>query len=199
MSGGKVRVALVATALALAAAACSADTVAPLPDGPAATAAATGTGPASPAPGAGLPATEVELRVVGTPTAADRAVLDGYRRFWASLATAYTTGDLTALRAATAEPATTRFTKVATELRRQQRTLQGPVSLAPLVVDRGGTVTLGECADLRRFRTYDRTGTAVFPVDKGLTTAEVRLRNVGGSWRVTGFETRPSGCRQQGG
>ena len=202
MSGGIVRVALIATSLAVVVSGCSrtdgsASPLSGSSGGPAAAppTASAGTTP----PGSGLPPTEVTMRPVGSPSTADRAVLEGYRRFWQSLATAYTTGDVTGLRAATTDPATSEYVKVAADLRRQGRTLQGPVSLSPLIVGRGGTVTLAECADLRKFRTYDRAGKALFPEDEGLTTAEVRLRNVGGTWRVTSFEQRPSGCRQQGG
>jgi hypothetical protein len=199
VSGGIVRVALVAAALAVAVPACSrgGETATPLGGGgqeSGAPAAST-----TPPAGSGLPATEVAMRPAGSPSAADKAVLESYRRFWLSLATAYTTGDVTALRAATGPPATSAYVKVADSLRKQQRTLQGPVSLAPLVVGRGDVITLAECADLRKFRTYDKSGKALFPEDKGLTTAEVKLRTIGGTWRVISFEQRPSGCRRQGG
>jgi hypothetical protein len=202
VSGGIVRVALIATSLAVVVSGCSQtdDTASPLSGSSGRSPAGTPTSSAgSTPPGSGLPATEVTMRPAGSASEADRAVLEGYRRFWQSLATAYTTGDVTALRAATTDPATGRYVKVAADLRRQGRTLQGPVSLAPLVVGRSGTVTLAECADLRKFRTYDGSGRALFPEDEGLTTAEVRLRNIGGTWRVASFEQRPSGCRRQGG
>jgi hypothetical protein len=200
VSGGSVRIALLAAALAAVVSGCGGDDAA-TPLGPSAnggttapTAAATTT-----APGSGLPATTVTMRPVGAPSAADKAVLEGYRKFWQALGTAYTTGDVTALRAATTEPATGTYVKVAADLRRQRRTLQGPVTLAPIVAGRASAVTLADCADLRKFRTYDNTGKALFPEDKKLTAAEVKLRNVGGTWRVVSFEQRPSGCRQQGG
>lgn len=200
MSGRIVRKFALVAASAAALAGCGSDDGA-TPLGPAGgqgttapTAAATTT-----APGSGLPATTVTLRAASSPSAADRAVIEGYRKFWQALATAYTTGDVTALRAATTEPATGTYVKVASDLRKQGRTLQGPITLAPAVAGRAATVTLADCADLRRFRTYDETGKALFPQDKGLTAAEVKLRNVGGTWRVMSFEQRPSGCRQQGG
>jgi hypothetical protein len=200
VSGGIVRVALIATTLAVPLGACSADDSAtPLGGGSGPTGETTTAATTTTPPGSGLPRTEVTLRAVGTLSAADKAVMAGYRRFWESLATAYTTGDVSALRGATGEPATSTYVKVAADLRKQERTLQGPVSLSPLIVGRSGTITLAECADLRKFRTYDKSGNAVFAEDKGLTTAEVRLRELGGTWRVTSFEARPSGCRRQGG
>jgi hypothetical protein len=201
VSGGIVRVALIATAVAVAVGGCakSDDTASPLGGSGGSPGAATSAAPTTTPPGQGLPATEVTFRPAGNPSAADTAILEGYRRFWQSLATAYTTGDVTALRAATGEPATSEYVKVASDLRARERTLQGPVSLVPLIVGRGTTITLGECADLRKFRTYDKSGKALFPEDKGLTTAEVKLRDVGGTWRVISFEQRPSGCRRQGG
>ena len=200
MSGRIVRILVPVAALAATLAGCGGDDAAsPLGDGggPAAPAATAGTTTA--APGSGLPATTVTLRAVGSPTAADKAVLEGYQRFWEALGTAYTTGDVAGLRAATTEPATAEYVKVAADLRAKKRTLQGPVTLAPVVAGRAATVTLAECADLREFRTYDETGKAVFAKDKGLTAAEVTMRSVGGTWRVVSFEGRPSGCRQQGG
>lgn len=197
MSGGVVRVVLAVTALLVATPACSADEISSLPPGQGVGAApsASPTATASPTPSA--PATTVSLTPVGRPSAVDRAVLAGYQRFWESLASAYTTGDVSALRQATVDPATSLYAGVAADLRSKGRTLQGPVSLAPLVVGRAADmVTLADCADLRKFRTYDRTGRPVFPEDEGLTTAEVRLRMAGGSWRVSSFEERPSGCRR---
>lgn len=199
MSGGVVRVVLAVTALLVATPACSADEVSTLPPGSGQGGGSTPSATATPSPTASVPTTTVSLTPAGRPSAADRAVLAGYRRFWEALASAYTTGDVSALREATVEPATSRYGKVATDLRSKGRTLQGPVSLAPLVVGRGDPVTVADCADLRKFRTYDRTGRPVFPQDKDLTTAEVRLRNVDGSWRVSSFDERPSGCRRQGG
>lgn len=199
MSGGIVRVAVAVAVLAVVVTGCSDDAATPLstPEGTLVTTSAAAT--TTPPPAAGLPATEVTLAAAGDPSPADLKVIEGYRRFWLALGTAYTTGDVTALRAATVDPATTEFVKVAADLRAKDRTLQGPVSLAPLVAGRADVVTLAECADLRRFRTYDRSGKALFPEDKGLTTAQVKLRNVGGTWRVASFEQRPSGCRRQGG
>ena len=201
MSGGVVRVVLAAAFLLVAGSGCSDGGVSPLPAGPAApsptpSASATESG----STGSGLPTTTVAIKPAGRPTAVDRAVLAGYQRFWEALGPAYTTGDLAALRAATVEPATSRYTKVARELRAKDRTLRGPVLLAPLVVGRSTTlVTVVDCADLRNFRTYDRSGKALFPMDKGLTTAEVRLRKVGTAWRVSSVVERQTGCRQQGG
>jgi hypothetical protein len=200
VSGGLVRVVLAVTALLVAMPACSADEVSSLPPGPGPGGGSPESTPPTTASAPSVPATTVSLTPVGRPSAADRAVLAGYQRFWESLASAYTTGDVSALREATVEPATSRYGRVAADLRSKGRTLQGPVSLAPLLVGRAAdTVTLADCADLRKFRTYDRAGSPVFPEDRGLTTAEVRLRNVGGTWRVASFEERPSGCRRQGG
>jgi hypothetical protein len=201
VSGGIVRIALLTAVLAVAVSGCGGgdDAATPLGSGAGGGTTAPTSAAATTTPGSGLPATTVTMRPVGAPTGTDKAVLEGYRKFWQALGTAYTTGDVTALRAATTEPATGTYVKVAADLRKQQRTLQGPVTLAPIVAGRAGTVTLADCADLRRFRTYDNTGKALFPEDKDLTTAEVKLRNVGGTWRVVSFEERPSGCRQQGG
>jgi hypothetical protein len=200
VSGRIVRILAPAAVLAAALAGCGGGDSAATPLGPAAappspTAGASATTRA----GSGLPETVVTMRAVGAPSAADKAVLAGYQKFWEALGTAYTTGDVTDLKAATTEPATAEYVKVAGELQKKKRTLQGPITLAPLVAERAATVTLAECADLRKFRTYDEAGKAVFPIDKGLTAAEVTMRNVGGTWRVVSFEGRPSGCRQQGG
>src|SRR5829696_6492554 len=104
---------LAAVALAVVVTGCSDDAATPLsaPDGPAPTSSAAAA-TTTPPPGSGLPATEVTLTAAGDPSPADKQVIEGYRKFWLALGTAYTTGDVTALRAATVDPATTEFVTV---------------------------------------------------------------------------------------
>jgi hypothetical protein len=192
--GGFARLALSVAAVA-AAAGCAADPVAtPLPGGPAPAGSTASVSTSATPTGAPVPATVVRLQPLRS-RAEDTLLLDGYRRFWTGLAEAYRTGRTAALVEATVDPARRRFVRRATELTARAQTQRGTVVGSPLVIDLARGV-VADCMDLRDFRTYDRSGRALYPRDAGTTRVRATLRAVGGRWRLADFETEGSGCRR---
>lgn len=195
MFAGSTRVIAPAAVLAVLLGGCSSDdTGTPLPGGPDSSAAASPTAAASPNPtGVAVPATVVRLTPV-RPLPATTPLLDGYQAFWIGLTDAYRTGRTAALAGATVDPARTRYLARAAALRQAAQTQRGTVLGRPVVADLAAGVIV-DCMDLRDFRTFDRTGRAVFPRDAATTRVRATMRSVGGRWRLAQFETRGPGCR----
>jgi hypothetical protein len=158
----------------------------------------TGTTAATSAPttGRSVPATTIRFSPRGRPSAADRRVLAGYRRFLDAIATAYTKGDVRPLAAATVHPARAFYTKRARAMQARGQTQQGPIVSSPAVLSiRGNQGVLLDCLDLRRFNVYDADGRRVQPAETVLTASRATLVAVEGQWLLSDYHEQAGTCR----